>query len=262
MRMKKRYAAAGLACIMALSAAGCTAGTGSSVVFPQEFSVHQYQGEEDGQVTVQSRATVRAVPDVAELSLSVRSEDKEAAGCQKKNEEALRKALEYLKSQGIEETSIQTSGYDLYPRYSWTEEGGQVLTGYEMNTQITVSGVPMEQVGTLLGGTVSAGVNSIEYVKYMCSDYDGAYQEALKDAVAAAKEKAEAMGEAGGFQVLEVESISEYGDDPTVRYAATNAKADMLAAAESEGAGTAMSVEAGELEIEAQITVSFQIKPR
>ena len=136
------------------------------------------------------------------------------------------------------------------------------MTGYEMNTRITVSGVPMEQVGILLGGTVSAGVNSIEYVKYMCSDYDGAYEEALKDAVAAAKEKAEAMGEAGGFQVLEVKSISEYGDEPTVRYAATNAKADILAAAESEGAGTAMSVEAGELEIEAQITVSFQIKPR
>ncbi len=260
--MKKQYAAAGLACFMALSAAGCTAGTDSSVMIPQEFRVHQYQGDENGQVTVQSRATVRAVPDVAELSLSIHSEDEEAPGCQMKNEESLSKVLEYLKSQGIEDKSVQTSGYDLYPRYRWTEEGGQILNGYEMNTRITVSGVPVEQVGTLLGGTVSAGANSIEYVKYMCSDYDEVYAEALKKAVTAAKEKAEAMGEAGSFQVLDVKNISEYGENPAVRYAPANAKADMIAVAETSKAGSSMSVEAGELEVEAQITISFQIQPR
>ena len=66
-----------------------------------------------------------------------------------------------------------------------------------MNTQITVSGVPIETVGAVLGGAVGAGVSSIDYVTYLCGEYhDAAYGEALKKAVEAAQTKAEAMGEA------------------------------------------------------------------
>ena len=257
MRMKKTYAAAGAACLMAVLAAGCAnTGTSAGVSVPNEMTIRQYQEENGGQVTVET-----AVPDVAELSLSIYSEDQEAAACQKKNEEALSKTLDYLKTQGIEEGNIQTSGYNLSPRYQWTEDHDQVLNGYEMITQITVSGVPIGKVGDLLGGTVASGTNSIDYVKYMCSDYDTVYEEALKQAVEQAWEKAEAMGEAGGFQVLEVKNISEYGENQAVRYARPNAVAE--AGKETLIADTAsMSVEEGELEIQAHLSVSFKMVPR
>lgn len=262
MRMKKTYAAAGAACLMAVLAAGCAnTGTSAGVSVPNEMTIRQYQEENGGQVTVESTSTVTAVPDVAELSLSIYSEDQEAAACQKKNEEALSKTLDYLKTQGIEEGNIQTSGYNLSPRYQWTEDHDQVLNGYEMITQITVSGVPIGKVGDLLGGTVASGTNSIDYVKYMCSDYDTVYEEALKQAVEQAWEKAEAMGEAGGFQVLEVKNISEYGENQAVHYARPNAVAE--AGKETLIADTAsMSVEEGELEIQAHLSVSFKIVPR
>lgn len=257
MKMRKAYIAAGMAVMTALLAAGCTAGTSSEVVMPSVLDIRQSQ--EDDTVTVQSRETVMAVPDVAEVSISVYTEDPDAAKCQQKNEESLSKTLEYLKSQGLEEGSIQTSGYSLNPRYNWTEAEGQVLTGYEMITQVTVVGIPMEKVGDILGGSVAAGANSIDYVKYMCSDYDAVYQEALKKAVTTAKTKAEAMGEAGGFQVLEVTDIQEYGENQTARYANTK-EAAVEAAAAADFAS--MSVEAGELEIAARLTVSFKIVPR
>ena len=95
----------------------------------------------------------------------------------------------------------------------------------------------------------------------MCSDYDTVYEEALKQAVEQAWEKAEAMGEAGGFQVLEVKNISEYGENQAVRYARPNAVAE--AEKETLIADTAsMSVEEGELEIQAHLSVSFKIVPR
>ena len=259
MKMRNVYMVAGTVAITALLAAGCGKGAASEVVLPSVLDIRQSQ--EDDTVTVQSRETVTAVPDVAEVSISVYTEDPDAAKCQQKNEESLNKTLEFLKSKGLEENSIQTSGYSMNPRYSWTEAEGQVLRGYEMTTQVTVSGIPMEKVGDILGGSVAAGANSIDYVKYMCSDYDAVYQEALKKAVRTAKTKAEAMGEAGGFQVLEVTDIQEYGENQTARYANTKA-----AAVAEAGAGAAdyadMSVEAGELEIEARLTVSFKIVPR
>ncbi len=260
MKGKKAYAAS-LLCLAAVSIAGCSAGTPTEVVVPNELAIRQYQEEDGGQVTVESIASVTAVPDVAEVSLSVRTEDAEAAVCQQKNEESLSRTLEYLKSQGIEEGAIQTSGYNLSPKYKWTDDGEQITVGYEMNTQITVSGVPIETVGGVLGGAVGAGVSSIDYVKYLCSDYDAVYGEALKKAVEAAQTKAEAMGEAGGFQVLEVKSINEREENPTARYAKANAAA--VEEAEALMADTSsMSVEPGELEIEAHLTVSFKIAPR
>lgn len=96
MKIRKAYIAAGMAVMTALLAAGCTAGTSSEVVMPSVLDIRQSQ--EDDTVTVQSRETVMAVPDVAEVSISVYTEDPDAAKCQQKNEESLSKTLEYLKS--------------------------------------------------------------------------------------------------------------------------------------------------------------------
>ena len=134
------------------------------------------------------------------------------------------------------------------------------MTGYEMATQITVSGIPMEQTGEILSGAVDAGANSVDYVRYLCSTYDDSYQEALKKAVESAKAKAEAMGEAGNFQVLQVASIEEYRENQSARYIA----ADYAVAETEEAAGSSnyktMDVAAGELEIEASIQVTFVIQ--
>ena len=49
---------------------------------------------------------------------------------------------------GIGENSIQTSGQELSPRYDWQNDGK--ITGYESTTQVTVSDVGLDQVGTVL----------------------------------------------------------------------------------------------------------------
>ena len=68
-----------------------------------------------------------------------------------------------------------------------------------MNTEITVSDIPIDQAGEILSQSVTAGVNQIESVTYFSSQYDENYQEALKGAVAMARSKAEAMAEASAF---------------------------------------------------------------
>lgn len=253
--MKKIYLVAGLTGAAVLMG-GCAAST--PVSFPSTIEVSQ--GQEEHTVTVESTETVMAVPDIAEVMFTVRTEGQEANVCQQENQAALERVLEYLESQGLEENSIQTSGYSLNPVYNWTETEGQVLTGYEMATQITVSGIPMEQTGEILSGAVDAGANSVDYVRYLCSTYDDSYQEALKKAVESAKAKAEAMGEAGNFQVLQVASIEEYRENQSARYIA----ADYAVAETEEAAGSSnyktMDVAAGELEIQASIQVTFVIQ--
>ena len=67
-----------------------------------------------------------------------------------------------------------------------------------MNTSITVSDILVENIGKIITDSVASGVNELDSVQYLCSDYDEKYQEALKKAVGMAKGKADAM--AGGVR--------------------------------------------------------------
>ena len=61
-----------------------------------------------------------------------------------------------------------------------------------------MSDIPIDQAGTLISSSGEAGINSISQVTYLSSKYDETYQQALKNAIASAKVKAEAIAEAGG----------------------------------------------------------------
>lgn len=183
--MKKRMLTAiGLSAMIAVSLAGCS----TSVSVPDTVRVENVGDSADGKITMDSSETVKIVPDMAKIVFAVTSEAKKADECQQKNTEALNSLTEYLKGQGIDEKSITTSGYSLNPRYDWSSDTRKLI-GYEMQTEVTVSDVTVEQVGTLLSGGVNAGANEIYSVSYYSSGYDDAYAEALKESGRAGENK-------------------------------------------------------------------------
>lgn len=246
-RIKHGLAAVVLAAGM-LALGGC-AGSGQAV--PDTI---QIQNVERQVISVNSREQVQVVPDMAEIVYSVYSQASEAGLCQTQNETDLNRVIALLKKEGVEEKSIQTSNYGMNPIYDW--DNGKTITGYEMTTRVTVSDIPMEQVGQLLSNSVDAGINSIDSVSYFSSDYDGAYQEALGKAVASARVKAQAMAEAGGCTLGEIVNIQEYGDNQQVRYNSSVTRGAKLEA----GAVADMAVMPGQVEVEASILVEFAIE--
>lgn len=256
--MKKRtLAAAGLAMIMAVSLAGCS----TSVSVPDTVRVENVGDSSDGKITMDSSETVKIVPDMAKIVFAVTSEAKKADECQQKNTEALNSLTEYLKGQGIDEKSITTSGYSLNPRYDWSSDTRKLI-GYEMQTEVTVSDVTVEQVGTLLSGGVNAGANEIYSVSYYSSGYDDAYAEALKKAVELARTKAQALAEASGRTLGDVVSIEEYSDNQYGRYidgGVNLQKESVSMAAGAENAVEDMNVMPGEMEVDANIKIVFSM---
>ena len=157
----------------------------------------------------------------------------------------------------MEEKSIQTSSYGLNPIHDWNSSD-QAVTGYEMTTRLTVSDIPIDQAGTILAESVSAGVNGIDSVTYFSSSYDASYQEALKGAMAVARAKADALAEASGKTVGSVSHVEEYGYNPNARYASYNSSGPGKAAGTAAAAD--MAVMPGEVSVEAQVTVDFTIQ--
>ena len=83
------------------------------------------------------------------------------------------------------------------------------------------------------------------------------YQEALKMAVEMAKNKADAMAEAAGMTVVKAVNISEDGYYPQARYNTAGASAKQMM---MEDAAADMGVMPGEVSIEAQVSVTFEME--
>lgn len=255
--MKKKIGIAAVGCVVfgSVVLSACASPVSSNVSVPDVVQVKNVD-DAGNRITVSGSETVKVVPDKAEISLCVVTEDKNAETCQQDNTENLNQLLEYLKGQGFEDSSIATSGFSLNPRYDWSS-GSQTLVGYQMRTEVTVSDVPMDQTGGILTNAVANGANEINYVSYYSSGYDEAYNEALTKAVELAKSKGEAIAEAGGKKLGEVYRIQEYSDSQSGRY--VNSGAAMSSKAMTAEAAADMGVMPGEMEVTAKISVEFAL---
>lgn len=215
----------------------------------------QNVADNQNSITVHTKESINVVPDVADITLGVTTQSEDAATCQSQNNDSVDKIVAALTALGIPETSIQTSRFNLNPRYDW-KGNVQTVIGYEMNTAITLSDIVVDQVGTVLSQSVDAGANNIDSIAYKSSQYDASYQEALKLAVESAKVKAQSLAEASGRTLADVLTVEEQTANDTARYTAANGVA---LEGYSKAAGSA-KVMPGEVSVEANITVTFSLQ--
>lgn len=211
-------------------------------------------------ISVNSSEKVTAVPDIAQVEYSVRTEAGDAAACQQKNTESVSQVIELLKSLNVNEASIQTSDYYMSPVYNYSGNTPRV-TGYEAVTTLTVSDLPIDGLDEILSQSVSNGINTVRSITYQASKYDESYQQALTAAVESAHRKAQALADAAGCQVgpvINIRETSGYSEARYSDYALTNryaaAKQEMSMAME-DSAG----IMPGEIQVEASIVVEYQI---
>lgn len=258
--MKKKIflAAAGGMVIGCALLSACAQGVNATVT----DVVRVQNVENSGKISLNTSETVRITPDMAKIVFGVTSENEEASACQQENTESLNRLLEYLKQQGIGENSVKTSGFSMDPRYDWSNNR-QTLIGYEMRTQVTVTDIPVDQVGSLLSHAVENGANEISSVSYFASGYDEAYREALTKAVGLARTRAEVLALASGKKLGAVLNIEEYADNPEGRYLSANTRTTNKQAMEAlAGAGAAMDmgVMPGDMEVTASIRIDFALE--
>lgn len=211
-------------------------------------------------IIVNSSEEVAVVPDIAEIVYSVRTKDSTAAGCRQKNAEAVSQVIEQLKSLNVEEASIQTSDYYMNPVYNYSGNTPR-LTGYEAISTLTVSDLPIDNLDEILEKSVTSGINTIQSITYQASQYDKSYQEALKKAVASAREKAQVLATASGAEIGNVISIQENSGYSEARYTdyARSGQMNSLMEAKQDAAADTSGIMPGEIQVEAGIVVEYQL---
>ena len=193
-------------------------------------------------VTTSGHGDVTAVPDEAVVSAGVNTHAATAAGALSQNAQAMQQVIAALKKAGG--TDLQTQEVSLDPQ---TDDQGSV-TGYVAQNTVSAK-AKVAAAGALIDAAVGAGANTVDGPSLDVSDSDALYRSALKQAVADARAKAQALAQAGGFTVGPVYSVTEGGQAPQPVYQAATA-----------GAAAPTPIEPGTQDVTADITVSFLIR--
>ena len=164
-------------------------------------------------LSITGTGEVRAVPDMATITMGVMSFAATAQEALAANTKSMTDVMSLLKQQGIEDRDIATSNFNVSPRYDYGQGGTQQpkVTGYDVTNTVTVTIRKIATLGDLLDKAVTAGSNQVYGIAFSVSKPDAMLDEARKNAVADARHKAEVYAAAGGFKLGDILSLSEGG---------------------------------------------------
>lgn len=205
-------------------------------------------------ISISGHGEVRAVPDLAVVSIGVTSQGTTAREALDVNTKAMKALLDTLKTAGIDARDMATSNFSVGPRLDYGNNNGQPpkVVGYDVNNMVTVTVRKIEDLGGLLDVAVTTGSNTVNGVSFSVSKPDAMLDDARKAAVADAKHKADIYAAAGGFKLGDIISLSEgTAYQPPITYMAKSARAE---------SSNDVPIAQGEQSLTIDVSISYEIK--
>lgn len=217
-------------------------------------------------ITVNGFGEKLVVPDVATFSFGVQMTGETVASAQKIVTERVNKAVEIVKTAGVNEKDIKTVGYNIYPRYEYVSvsicnqfgcpPSEQKLIGYEVSQTIEVKVRDISKAGEILGNLGSVEITNVSGINFTLDKPDELKAETRSKAIADAKTKANKLAKDLGVKLGRVVNFNE-GDYPMPIYQL-----------EAYGKGGDMSgvptpvpeVPPGENTIVSNVSITYEIK--
>jgi uncharacterized protein YggE len=207
-----------------------------------------------GTIVVSGTGRVAVQPDVADLRLGVSISRPTVDSARADAVATMEAILAAVEAAGVPRRDVRTSLLSVQPRYDYRDGKAPTLTGYEMANVVEVTVRDLAKLGATIDGTLGAGATSMDGLSFRVADPAPAEREARVLAMGAARSRAEVLAEAAG---LEIVGVSDIVEGAPVRPPMPFPKAErmMMAAAD-----VATPVEAGLLEVEVSVTVTYRAK--
>ena len=225
-------------------------------------------------ISFSGEGKIFAVPDIAAISFSIVTEATTSKEVQNQNSEKSKKVVEFLKNQNIEDKDIKTTGYNIYPQYSYPLPTGRQadpiplgaesiayteyypsnpkITGYQVSQSFEVKVRDLEKISTILDGLVTAGANQVNHLGFQVDNEEELKEQARELAIKDAKEKADKLKKQLDIRLGKIVNYSEGGYYPVYF------KAEALDSRGGMSSGPDIPV--GENEIVVNVTITYQIK--
>jgi len=193
-------------------------------------------------ITVTGNGTVDATPDRASFDFGVTTNGATAAQALSRNSSEARAIVAALRNAGVADSDIQTTQVSLWPQ---TSSSGNRIIGYQVSNSVHVT-AGLGKSGALVDAAVRAGANNVGGPDLDTADKAALYDEALKQAIADAKGKAQAIAAGAGLTLGSLVRVTEGGGP-----------APMPLFAQDRAVAASVPIEAGTQQIQATVTVTY-----
>jgi uncharacterized protein YggE len=232
---------------------------GSALVLLSLFAVSPLRAQapapapQDPVVVASGEGTAQAAPDRAWISMSAESRAPSPREAQRRTAELMRPVLDALRKARVPDDAVRTTGYDLQQEFDFTN-GKRVPRGYVARNSIDVRVDDVGRVGELLEAAVSQGATSVNGLRFDLKDHAKLEREAVRLAVVNARLKAEAAAAGAGRALDRLLRIDEAGA------ASPPVPMPFVRTLAAEAGNGAPPVAPGQIEVRAQVTVTFSLK--
>lgn len=216
-------------------------------------------------IQVSASDSVKVLPDMAELSLTICPQGATAQEAQAQAASELDALKAALAALGIDEKNIVASQVNIYARYDWSDYVEKIV-GYQASIDITLKELTIDQANSAIPAIAGIEDTTLDGTRFYVSTYDERYQEALVSALQVAQAKAQVLAQAAGAQLGAVANVCENYDSQEYRYSSVQAKSEAATMAVTEdaaadaGAGNSSDMlNPGEIEIKASISVTYEL---
>jgi len=202
----------------------------------QPHFAHSASAPDARTISVTGNGTIETVPDRVTFSFTVTTQADTAKAALAKNgaaADAVAAALQGAK--------LQTSDVLLQPQLN---DAGTAVLGYTASTTVTAE-TELAKAGPLVDAAVDAGATGVSGPSWSRSDYNALYRQALQNAVADAKAKAQALADSGNLTLGSITAMTEGGGVQPLPFA--SAATD----------GGVAKLEPGTQTVDASVSVTF-----
>ncbi len=203
-------------------------------------------------IVVSGEATVRRIPDLAVVALSVTIRDRKLDAARERANARASAILAHVRDLGIPDADVQAPSLTVQPTYDYAR-GTPRITGYEAARPMTVRIRDVALLGPLLDAIVDDGATQVHGTRMDLADEEAAGREALAAAFAVARERATAVAESAGLTLGAPLRIEEDRGGPPMPVG----EMGMLRAT-ADAAPTEVAL--GEVEITARVRVWWEVR--
>lgn len=208
-------------------------------------------------IVVSGSGEVTAIPDIASIIVNLSKDGDTSKIAQSALNESITKTLEYLKTQNIEDKDIKSEYGGLNPKYSydWKSRASKII-GYTASQSITIKVRDLDNANTIRTGLAELGITDISGPTFSIDNEESLKDEARKQAINEAREKAQVLALELGIKLGKIVSYSDDNNNVPMRYAKTmSVENDAYGVLES-----APALPLGENKITSNVTVIYEIK--
>lgn len=158
-------------------------------------------------IHVSGAADVKVKPDTVTLTLGVDTRRPTLEEAKRENDSRLEAVVEFLRSQGIPSSSIQTDYVGIHPSYDWNAT--TVVRHFSVQRTLIVVLRDPAQFDEVLSGAVSRGITTVQGASFRTRELKRHRETARELAVKAALEKADKLSALVGAKRGKVTSMQE-----------------------------------------------------